>query len=463
MDEARWRAAGRGWPWPCWRCAPTSPSAGRSARTVAHARAAGAAREGSRRARTGRATSRPKTRPSTRCAREVTDKLEPEAQTPGNRYFEGSPIYPGRFAQDWNRSFMLEPVGRAGGCGRVPARPDRLAVQPAPPRAPLPRPTASSRSRSGCLATAPFRPALTDVEWDDWSAATRLAVREARRRIGPSRCRCTWSGYSNGGALAMKYALDALDDPTLSRARPARADLADDRRHRASRASPASLGWPAMFPAFAKAAWLGVVPEFNPFKYNSFPVNAARQSSLLTQRAAAADRATTRARAGWSELPPILTFQSVVDFTVSTRAIVTALYAHLPANGSELVLFDLNRDRQVRTAAAPELRHRAGAAPARRRRASSARRSSPTPTPDSREVVERVTEAGATDGADPRRSASSYPLDVYLAVAHRAAVSGRPTRCTACCPTARTTSASTSGAMAMRGRTRHADRAASMR
>ena len=39
----------------------------------------------------------------------------------------------------------------------------------------------------------------------------------------------------------------------------------------------------------------------------------------------------------------MLTFQSVVDFTVSTSAIVTALYQNLPANGSELVLFDVNR------------------------------------------------------------------------------------------------------------------------
>ena len=39
----------------------------------------------------------------------------------------------------------------------------------------------------------------------------------------------------------------------------------------------------------------------------------------------------------------MLTFQSVVDFTVSTPAVISALYAHLPANGSELVLFDLNR------------------------------------------------------------------------------------------------------------------------
>ena len=48
-----------------------------------------------------------------------------------------------------------------------------------------------------------------------------------------------------------------------------------------------------------------------------------------------------------AHLPPILTFQSVIDFTVSTRAIITALYAHLPANGSELVLFDLNRDAKL--------------------------------------------------------------------------------------------------------------------
>jgi alpha-beta hydrolase superfamily lysophospholipase len=33
---------------------------------------------------------------------------------------------------------------------------------------------------------------------------------------------------------------------------------------------------PAILPAFAKAAWLGIVPEFNPFKYNSFPVNLTK-------------------------------------------------------------------------------------------------------------------------------------------------------------------------------------------
>jgi hypothetical protein len=42
-------------------------------------------------------------------------------------------------------------------------------------------------------------------------------------------------------------------------------------------------------------------------------------------------------------LPPIITFQSAVDHTVSARALVKTFYDRLPANGSELVLFDINR------------------------------------------------------------------------------------------------------------------------
>jgi hypothetical protein len=42
------------------------------------------------------------------------------------------------------------------------------------------------------------------------------------------------------------------------------------------------------------------------------------------------------------DMPPILTFQSIVDATVSTPAVVHALYDRLPQNGSELVLFDVN-------------------------------------------------------------------------------------------------------------------------
>jgi hypothetical protein len=92
---------------------------------------------------------------------------------------------------------------------------------------------------------------------------------------------------------------------------------------------------------FEKAKWLDVIPEFNPFKYNSFPANAAFQTSTLTavlQR----DLAARPANGSSSTLPPILTFQSVVDATVSAAAVVRQLYDPLPPSDSELVLFDVN-------------------------------------------------------------------------------------------------------------------------
>jgi len=56
--------------------------------------------------------------------------------------------------------------------------------------------------------------ALTDVDWETWFAATRLAIREARRRA-PAPAPLHIVGFSNGGSLALKYALDALDDKSL--------------------------------------------------------------------------------------------------------------------------------------------------------------------------------------------------------------------------------------------------------
>src|SRR5262249_30918279 len=181
---------------------------------------------------------------------------------------------------------------------------------------------------------------LTDVEWEDWRAATRLAVREATRRTGPA-LPLHLVGYSNGGALALQYALDAVDDATL--ARPERVVLISPMIGITRFARFAGIaGWPAIFPAFAKAAWLSVLPEFNPFKYNSFPINGARQTDRLT--AVLQEQILRLGRENrLDRLPPVLTFQSVVDFTVSTRAIADALYQRLPPNGSELVLFDINR------------------------------------------------------------------------------------------------------------------------
>lgn len=269
----------------------------------------------------------------------VTQQLSEGERVPANRYYEGSPLYPPRFAHDWNRSFTLVPDGTPVGAVVLL---HGLTDSPYSSRH-----IAQEYRRRGYVAVGLRLPGhgtvpggLTKVAWEDWSEATRLAVREARRLAGP-RVPLHIVGYSNGGALALKYALDALDDPALPR--PDRLVLLSPMIGVTAFARFAGVvGWPAVFPSFASAAWLDVVPEFNPFKYNSFPVNAARQSSLLTEalQAQIARLADANRLGG---LAPTLTFQSVVDATVSARAVVSAFYQRLPDNGSELVLFDLNR------------------------------------------------------------------------------------------------------------------------
>jgi len=247
---------------------------------------------------------------------------------------------------------------------------------------------------------------LTGVEWEDWLAATHLAVREARKRSGPGKPLHV-IGYSNGGALALMYAMDAMDNAAL--AKPDRLVLLSPMVGVTAFARFAGLaGLPAIFPAFAKSAWLGVQPEFNPFKFNSFPVNAARQSHLLTS--ALQQRLLAHARDNrWQGMPPVLTFQSTVDATVSSQAVIDALYALLPANGSELVLFDINRAAHFAPLFRPGL-----AAEADRIKAGSPRRFrlSVITANGSGAAVARVTEAGAAT-EQTRDLGLSWPRDVF--------------------------------------------------
>ena len=338
---------------------------------------------------------------------EVTQKLGPEERIPSNRYFAGSPVYPGNFATDWNRSYILEPDGAPVGA---------VVLLHGLTDSPYSLRHIARRYREhGYVAVAIRLPGhgtapagLTDVYWENWSEATRLAVREARRRTGPE-SPLHLVGFSNGGALAMKYTLDAMANPDL--ARPDRVVLISPMIGVTEMARFAGVaGWPAVFPAFARAGWLSVMPEFNPFKYNSFPINGARQSSLLTR--SLQPQIALYAREGrLHELPPILTFQSVVDFTVSTRAVISALYAHLPDNGSELVLFDLNRSATfgpLMRASADNVLSRILPDPPRGFKTTLITNADP----GTREVVERVTEVGEV-GERTRELGLSYPIDVF--------------------------------------------------
>jgi alpha-beta hydrolase superfamily lysophospholipase len=274
--------------------------------------------------------------------RDVRDRIEtatPDDQvSPYNRYDPSSPINPRHLPRDWNRTFEVQPSVVTGGALLVHGMTDSPYSM---------RASAFALQDAGYYGLALRMPGhgtvpagLARARWEDWATALDMGMRQVRQTIGPNRP-LVLVGYSNGGALAVLYALRALDDAALPR--PDRIVLLSPMVGVTPIAalSPVSSLLSGL-PWFNKAAWTDIQPEYNPFKYTSFPANAAYQSYRLTREL---DRRLLRAQqmGRLGELPPILTFQSLVDATVLPAALVDRLYGRLPPNGSALVMFDVNR------------------------------------------------------------------------------------------------------------------------
>ncbi len=152
-------------------------------------------------------------------------------------------------------------------------------------------------------------------------------------------------GYSNGGALVLKATLDRLESGSEL---PDGLVLFSPAVGITKLAAIAS--WHRILSRisyFEKFRWSSIYPEYDPYKYNSFPKEAGHQSWDLSL--AVQDQIARLVDAGrFDAMPPVLTFQSLVDSTVLTRTIVNALYDQLPDNGSELVLYDINRYESVK-------------------------------------------------------------------------------------------------------------------
>ena len=267
--------------------------------------------------------------------------LEPHDHHPLNRYTAGSLSSPERFHRDWNRSFVLETRGPPRGVvvlvhGLTDAPYSMLRL-------------ATLYHAAGYVALVPRMPghgtvpgALVRADRSQWQATVAVAMAEATRRAG-GRVPVHLVGYSNGAALALLHEVDRLRGG--QRADAARLVLLSPMVEVSAFARYAGLaGLPALLPRYARSAWSDVLPEYNPFKYNSFPVHAARESYLVT--ADLQDGLDALASEGrLAGMPPILAFQSVVDDTVEAAAVDRLLFDRLAANGNELVLFDVNRNR----------------------------------------------------------------------------------------------------------------------
>ena len=252
-----------------------------------------------------------------------------------DRYSSTSQMFPGSFERNWNRSFEFPAQSPRG----VAILLHGLTDSPYSMRA-----TASLLVNQGFSVIAPRMPGhgfavggLRQASWEDWAAAVRIAVRHALGMPGGDQSLLI-VGYSNGGLLALEYALTC--DREIALPCPDSMILMSP----AISMSPATAiaNWHSAVswhPYFEKFAWLNLLPEIDPFKFTSFPKRAGWEIYKLASRVYGLMDDPVRIES----LPPILTFQSAVDNTVSAIAVVEILYSQLPPGASRLVVYDVNR------------------------------------------------------------------------------------------------------------------------
>ncbi len=341
--------------------------------------------------------------------RELRVQLElskvPDAEKLWSRFVRDSPSHPSSFDEDWNRTQERVSPQIRGAALLLHGLTDSPY---------------SLRSMAELLADRGYYTlvlrmpghgtnpgALVDVSFRDWQAAARIGARQIQRILGAG-LPFVLVGYSMGGALAVDYVLEALDSSELPV--PERLLLLSP----AIGVSPAgilaswhnALSW---LPYFEKFRWLDILPEYDPFKYNSFPKNAGRQMFLLS-REVASGLARARSEGRLERFPSTLAFQSVADRTVSTAALLDPLFSSLASPRHSLVLFDVNQTANMAGFLSPNLD--ALVAGLENSQKVSYRLTLLTnASPSSRQVVAR--ELGAGSSSDVESTGLAWPRNVY--------------------------------------------------
>jgi alpha-beta hydrolase superfamily lysophospholipase len=250
---------------------------------------------------------------------------------------QGSP-YARRVDGDWNRSYLLPASPQRG----VALLVHGLSDSPYALRA-----IALELQRAGVTVYGLRLPGhgtipagLDSVHWRDWLAAVDLTVRQIRR--DHPHAPFWYVGYSTGAALGLKHATGAIA--------AGRTELLPRRLILLSPALGVSPFAPlanvqrliSRWGVAPKARWTDVGPEIDPYKYASFAKNAGAQIASLI-RALYADLDRMDRDGSIARLPPVTSFQSIVDATVSTVDLAGRFYGRLHGGTSELVLFDVNR------------------------------------------------------------------------------------------------------------------------
>jgi alpha-beta hydrolase superfamily lysophospholipase len=273
---------------------------------------------------------------------QVYEKIDASEFRLLNRYNKGSLSDPLSYERNWNRTFELPVANPRGGVLLIHGLTDSPYSM---------RSLAQTLHGMGFWVVGLRLPGhgaapsgLLNVTWQDFAAATEIGASHVKKQVGEDKP-LYLAGFSTGAALAVEYSLSILagnDNPI-----PAGLILMSP----AIGVSPlAALAvWQAKFsavPGFEKSAWDSILPEFDPFKYKSLAVNAGDQIYRLTLQINKLVKRLDKGQ-GIPRFPKVLAFQSVVDATVSTPALVSGFFNHLAAEGHELVLFDINRFAEV--------------------------------------------------------------------------------------------------------------------
>ncbi len=263
--------------------------------------------------------------------------IVPEERHYLNRFNHGSMSDPTRWPRNWNRTFEFTQESPKAGILLLHGMSDSPYSL---------RNIGQSLHEAGATVvglripghgTAPS--GLVELHWQDMAAAVKLAMNHLQKTCDGQPLYII--GYSNGSALAIHYVLSILEDQKLPK--PDGLVLVSP----AIGVTPlaAFAVWQARLGhllGLEKLAWNAIEIEYDPYKYNSFAVNAGDQVYRLTSEIQKLIKKYIDS-GRLQQLPPILAFQSVVDTTVSASAVVTGLFEKLPASGHELVFFDINR------------------------------------------------------------------------------------------------------------------------
>jgi alpha-beta hydrolase superfamily lysophospholipase len=260
------------------------------------------------------------------------------------RYSSGSAADPNRRQTDWNHSFELTSDPAVGGVLLLHGMSDSPYSLRALGEALNSHGYQVIGLRSPGHGTAPS--GLKRATWQDMAAAVKLAMEHLEPSLGSRPIHII--GYSTGASLALDYTLNAVEE--AGAIVPASLVLISPaiRIHSAG----ALAGFKnslSVLPGLDGLAYLSVMAEFDPYKYNSFATNAGAQVHRLTRDVDRRLQVLAQNPEVVGKLPPILVLKSTVDSTVTTDAVVDNLLMRLAAGRNELVLFDINRNAAIKS------------------------------------------------------------------------------------------------------------------